>query len=371
MKKPVRDVLLALRRYRWPLYRGFMGYAKRARWRVLVTPNWLPRGWYGDGVAADFFEWDELDALAAPRKTAIVTRGNAGGRRVRQVHTNPLSAARLALSHLRSRGYSRFGVLTQGESPTDPTGDFARLARAKGCEVSCCRLSHHAVGRDFARTVETARRFIRDIPKPCALLAVYLGGINIIYRACEREGLSIPRDVAVLSMTDEPDLCGSMTPTVTALAAGLRKIGVTMARVLDRLMKGRAVPAKPVVVAPEGIEERESTNMLAVHDPRAAEAVRYVLENYAGPVSVEDLARRARVSTPSLRRLMRTHLGMSPRDFISSVRMDRIKALLRDTDDTLEIIASKTGYGSAMALSLAFKREEGGPPGAYRQRCRE
>ena len=61
------------------------------------------------------------------------------------------------------------------------------------------------------------------------------------------------------------------------------------------------------------------------------------------------------------------YLNKTPYQFLLELRINRIRDLLDGTSLTLEQIAEQTGYGSKMALSLAFKRMTGVTPGAYRQ----
>ena len=51
--------------------------------------------------------------------------------------------------------------------------------------------------------------------------------------------------------------------------------------------------------------------------------------------------------------------------------MDLAARRLRDTEDSLEIIARAVGYTSVYAFSRAFSRLRGGPPGQYRTRTRQ
>ena len=55
-----------------------------------------------------------------------------------------------------------------------------------------------------------------------------------------------------------------------------------------------------------------------------------------------------------------------PSRFLLEIRLNQIRHLLDSTDLTLAEIARRCGYGSDMALSLAFRRETGIPPGEYR-----
>ena len=139
-----------------------------------------------------------------------------------------------------------------------------------------------------------------------------------------------------------------------------------MAELLDRMLRGEAVPPEPVYVAPAAIVPRRSTDVLAVPDVKLATAVSFLLSSYMNFISVADAARAAGISGSMLNRKFRQHLGRPPLRFLLELRMNRIRDLLDGTDLPLPEIAMQTGYGSGMALSLAFKRETGMTPGAFR-----
>ena len=74
----------------------------------------------------------------------------------------------------------------------------------------------------------------------------------------------------------------------------------------------------------------------------------------------------AGISRGMLIRLFRSHFGKTPGRFLMEIRLNQIRHLLDSTELTLSEIARRCGYGSDMALSLAFRRENGIPPGEFR-----
>jgi transcriptional regulator GlxA family with amidase domain len=56
-----------------------------------------------------------------------------------------------------------------------------------------------------------------------------------------------------------------------------------------------------------------------------------------------------------------------PMAYLARWRMFRARALLRQTELSLDAIAELVGYGSAAAFSLAFTRAHQTAPGAYRR----
>ncbi|HEV8244249.1 MAG TPA: AraC family transcriptional regulator, partial [Polyangiaceae bacterium] len=87
----------------------------------------------------------------------------------------------------------------------------------------------------------------------------------------------------------------------------------------------------------------------------------------AGP-TLEQIARAVHVSTSHLRRLFHRVRRRSPRRVLDDVRFERARALLADSELSLEAIAEACGYSDASALSRGFRRRRGKPPGAWRRK---
>lgn len=54
-------------------------------------------------------------------------------------------------------------------------------------------------------------------------------------------------------------------------------------------------------------------------------------------------------------------------DFLTEYRLERAKALMRDTEESITEIWQKTGFTSAQYFSYVFKRKEGVLPKEYRK----
>jgi transcriptional regulator GlxA family with amidase domain len=82
------------------------------------------------------------------------------------------------------------------------------------------------------------------------------------------------------------------------------------------------------------------------------------------------LAGRAGVSERHLSRLFNDEVGTTPGRFVEKVRVEAAQHLLEATTDPLDVIARRTGLGTAETLRRAFTRVLGISPGAYRNRFR-
>ncbi|MDT0346938.1 helix-turn-helix domain-containing protein [Streptomyces litchfieldiae] len=101
-----------------------------------------------------------------------------------------------------------------------------------------------------------------------------------------------------------------------------------------------------------------------------AELFPWVIERLDQPLTVEDLARQARMSSRNLGRHFRSVTGTTPLQWLLTQRIRHAQELLEITDDSVDTIAAATGMGTATTLRRHFNRTVGVPPDTYRRTFR-
>ncbi|WP_285487133.1 helix-turn-helix domain-containing protein [Amycolatopsis taiwanensis] len=102
-----------------------------------------------------------------------------------------------------------------------------------------------------------------------------------------------------------------------------------------------------------------------------AELFPWVIERLDQPLTVEDLARQARMSSRNLGRHFRLVTGTTPLQWVLTQRIRHAQELLETTDNSVDTIAAATGMGTATTLRRHFNRTVGVPPDRYRRTFRE
>ncbi|WP_037764727.1 helix-turn-helix domain-containing protein [Streptomyces sp. 142MFCol3.1] len=87
-------------------------------------------------------------------------------------------------------------------------------------------------------------------------------------------------------------------------------------------------------------------------------------------VTVEQLAARARLAPRTFARRFQQETGTTPYRWILRQRVLLAQELLEATDETMDAIASRTGFGNAAALRHQFVRSLGTTPQTYRRTFR-
>ncbi|WP_200305190.1 helix-turn-helix domain-containing protein [Streptomyces adelaidensis] len=93
----------------------------------------------------------------------------------------------------------------------------------------------------------------------------------------------------------------------------------------------------------------------------------WALERLDRALTVEDLARRANMSSRNLTRHFRAATGTTPLQWLLTQRIRRAQELLETTTDSVDTVAAATGMGTATTLRRHFNRTLGVPPDTYRR----
>ncbi len=88
------------------------------------------------------------------------------------------------------------------------------------------------------------------------------------------------------------------------------------------------------------------------------------------PITLTDLAGAAHLSVYHFVRVFRQETGTTPYRFLTELRIEETRRLLRATELPLSQIAVRCGFAGPAALSAAFVRYAGIRPSAYRNSAR-
>ncbi|MEU5028377.1 helix-turn-helix domain-containing protein [Streptomyces milbemycinicus] len=145
---------------------------------------------------------------------------------------------------------------------------------------------------------------------------------------------------------------------------------------LVRLDHGSSIAntvARRLVVPPHrdgGQAQFVTTPVPAPDNHPLAELFPWVMERLDHPLTVEDLARRASMSSRNLGRHFKAVTGTTPLQWLLTQRIRHAQELLETTDDSVDAIAEATGMGTATTLRRHFNRTVGVPPDTYRRTFR-
>jgi len=103
-----------------------------------------------------------------------------------------------------------------------------------------------------------------------------------------------------------------------------------------------------------------------VRNAHIAAAVRLMRATLDEPLTPAEIADQIGISTRQLERLFRNHLKVSPKRYATTLRLERGRNLLLQTELSVTEIALACGYGTATHFSRAFRAHYGYAPSAAR-----
>ena len=219
----------------------------------------------------------------------------------------------------------------------------------------------------FRHEARRLDRWLRGLPEHTGLLCMTTGTARDVVAFCRIAGRRVPDEVAVLGV-DPDDLTARLSdPPISTLDQGAARAGFEAARLLDAMMRGEPPPDAPVLVPPLGVTARVSTDVLAVGEPRVAEAIRFVRRHACEGIAVADILRRVPVARRTLEQGFRRHLRCTIHEEITRVRLDRAKHLLSNTDLAVADVAVRCGFAYSTSLSATFAAKVGVTCRQYRR----
>jgi transcriptional regulator GlxA family with amidase domain len=96
----------------------------------------------------------------------------------------------------------------------------------------------------------------------------------------------------------------------------------------------------------------------------------WMQEHLDEPMTVEDLAERAAMSPRTFARRFRATTGTTPLQWLLRQRVLLAQPLLETTDEPVELVAQRCGFGSAAGLRQHFRRALSTSPLVYRRAFR-
>ncbi|MER8034204.1 GlxA family transcriptional regulator [Streptomyces hydrogenans] len=105
-----------------------------------------------------------------------------------------------------------------------------------------------------------------------------------------------------------------------------------------------------------------------VPDESLAPVLAWAQARLADPLTVADLAARAAVSPATLHRRFRAQLGTTPLAWLTKERLALACRLIERGESRVEVVARRSGLGTAAHLRTLMRRETGITPSAYRLR---
>ncbi len=391
------------------LLRGVAQYSKlHGPWLFFMEPEFYVKGlaksykWMeaigADGVIAPLWDDAIIDTIVDLGLPAVICGIERPSLNACRIVTDDVAVGRMAAEYFLNRGFRRFAFCgfddaiwsgRRGES-------FSQTVAREGFETHIYR--QPKARRQRTAEVESMRiaEWLKALPKPIALMACNDDRGRDVLMACRIADLQVPGEVAVLGVDNDELVCEMSYPRLSSIATSTERAGYEAARVLDKLMRSQKPEDKglkvvsssegspPLAVGPGAAREaivtdqdvvtcplyvvtRQSTDVMAIEDSYAAEAVRFIRGHAKDVIQVDDVAQAVGLSRRALEQRFRRALDRSVHDEIQYVRINQMASMLTNTNLPISQITRLLGYPYSNNVSRCFKQLKGLSPSQYRR----
>lgn len=278
------------------------------------------------------------------------------------------TAARLFLRH----GLRHFGYVGShgGEDWSRARGRFFRDALAAAGYPLDTYSQTDASKSDWNPERASLGRWLKNLPKPCGVLAAIDQRALHILDLCRNMGIAVPEQIQVLGIDDEDYICEQTRPSLSSIAPDYEGGGVRAAEALDRILTGRLRGGGRLTIPVRGVVERLSTSDLRQTGNRVTRARDFIRLNATNGITVAEVARATGGSVRLLEYDFQKILGQTIRETIIAEKLAAVKRLLAETSTPLGDIAAACGFRSPQTLKNIFRRRVGICMRAYRQNAK-
>ncbi len=354
--------------------------SSKADWDLYLEEDFMARldhldEWSGDGIIADY---DNPEIQIALQKAKVPVVGVGGSYRnpedypdVPYVATDNFELVNAAFQHLRQKGLQRFAFYG---APVDEHHRWAQerenamleLTAKEGYECYVYR-GHPVRPETWQYTIKRLGDWLKSLPTPIGIVAVTDARARHLLQVCDHIGMLIPDRMSVIGIDDDEIARFLSRVSLSSVKQGCFEMGFQSAKFLHKILQGYKGPKRPILVPPERVAERQSTDFKAIADPHVMQAMHFIRQNACRGIKVDQVLDYVGVSRSNLENRFKDERGHSIHTEIHNEKLLKACKMLRETDESTAQIAKICGYPSLQYMYAVFKKHYQKTPIEYRE----
>lgn len=226
----------------------------------------------------------------------------------------------------------------------DEPGTLEMHARIVQAHAASNRVLRARTGREAMQILhhEVVDLVLLDLQMP------EMDGFEVLEAMRSQESLSkIPVIVLTGKIITETEMARLRQGVTAVLGKGLFSLEETVTHIAAALENKRRLSA-------------EAQRMVR-------SAMAFLHENYAHPLSRQEIAGQVGITEDYLTFCFRHELGVTPVEYLNRYRIQQARRLLKETSKSVTEIALEVGFADSGYFSRIFRRETGMPPESFRR----
>lgn len=364
------------------MVQGVIAYMrKHGAWQIdirseepISLSSWADlRHWEGDGVIAPVYRKEHIEMLRKKGVAVVNTAAALDDMPFPTISFDNEAIGRLAAEHLLEHKLDRFAFIGPKEWDYSVLrcNSFAEILAKKDAQCTKCWIRPASNSKQLNDSWLESSHYLDAIQQLQPPVGVFASNDRVgfgILQACQQLGLRVPEDICLLSVDNDEILCNLANPNLSSIALSGEEFGYAAAAMLDAQMQGKPLQSDVVVIPPERVILRNSSDFLMVDDRYVADALRYIRSHAGRFIDVSDVMSVLPISRRSLERRFQEVVGHGVYREISRCHVERAKELLEQTDWPVSRIARESGFNSTNRFEDTFRKETGLSATGYRKK---
>lgn len=350
---------------------GAVRYANKAKWQLQVIEDaaaapskkrllsfWKPDGCIvdcgGDGTVFLPKDFRGIPTVFIDCPPHVLTDD------IDSVSNDSKSSAELVARELIGLGRSHYAFVS-----ANVRREWSDIRLKTFCEIlslhgkKCNVFDHKASDAHDPRYQGKLQNWLRELPRPLAVFAADDSVARATVTAAIWAGLSVPDDVATISIDNNKLLALSSCPTLTSVQIDFEHAGFLAASALAQRFENPSLPAARITFGPLHLFRRASSVSGIRHDSQTEAAREFIRREVANGINARDVVALYSCSRRMADSRFRAATGHSILEEILSERMSIVQMLLLREEITLDRIAELSGWKSTSSLRQFFKKRTG------------
>lgn len=213
--------------------------------------------------------------------------------------------------------------------------------------------------------------WLGSLEKPIGVFAGNDTGGRKIIDACNRIGLHVPQDIAVLGVDNDDILCEVASPPLSSITVDFNSAGFFAGKLLNRMLKLEKKEPYHTTCYYDPIKliSRHSTETSTLGDRLIAKAMDYIGLNSGVDIGVSEIANCLGVSRRTLELRFKNEMSVTVAEAIMNEKISKLKKLLTQSNLSLTEIADLCGFDSVSYMGKVFRKKENKTLLQFRQQC--
>lgn len=328
--------------------------------------------WQADAIIGQFLPTDDVDSFSRHGIIAIAQDYHQKFPNISNISGDYAASGRICADYLIKKRVHNFGYFgLKGMVWSDERRDsFVEEIRQRVPDSTISILEKDDISATWWYDLEGLRKWLRELPKPVAILACDDNRAYYIIEAARLEGgsdMRIPEDIMVLGIDNDESLCQLCSPQLSSLNQDVEEAGYETARFIDELLSlpvaERTSRIQDIIVRPSYVTTRRSTDAVLHPNPYISRILYFINTNVNERISVDDVVALVPMSRRLLEGTFRREMGTSIYQYIIKVRVEKMKDLMVNGYSPLAA-ADILGMDYKI-IARSFKKLNGITPGEF------